>query len=44
MDVAPIIIFPSKKDEETVTKLRAVFLNPHKIIAPPVSLVIKTVK
>ena len=41
--LASIIIFPSKKDEETVTKLRAVFLNPHKIMAPPLS-VIKTVK
>ena len=39
--LAPIIIFLSKKDEEK--KLRAVFLNHHKIMAPPLS-VIKTVK
>ena len=27
-----------KKDEKTVTKLRALFLNPHRIMAPPLSL------
>ena len=34
---------PLKKDEEIVIKLRAVFLNPHKIMAPLFSA-IKTVK
>ena len=38
MILAPPLL---KKNEKTVTKLRAVFLNPHGIMARPLSLIVR---